>query len=284
MTEVIRNGRVGTAMKPFREILSEQSIKDVARYAYDTFTLCGLTPAAYHTAENGWPNHRERYEPAYPFVLAEIAPDRPDRLLSERERQGRSLYRGACVICHERDRMRDLNKNAGEDDQLHEAAPSVQIATNHSILDEPAAASVEDRQDQHLGDGQNEEYGYGLGDGAHDQLVTIPDLTPLEDEGEHLYIENCAYCHAADGTGLNWVGSFLQPNPPNFTKPAVTAAYTDDTIRQVILDGLPQTSMPAFGSVMTDNEVAAIIAYLSRAFLNHRPTVRSGEHCQGESC
>ena len=266
MIETIRNGSANTAMKPFRDILSEDEIKAVARYAYDAFALCASVPAGYHTVENGWENHRERYEAAYPFVLGEISPERSEPSLSEEERRGRALYRQACVICHERDRTRRSGERPGDDGHDHATASSAPVAMPGAIA--AVAGPVSGAGTQGAEAAQNAEgYGYGLGDGPHDQPRTIPNLTPFEDKGEHLYLDNCAYCHAADGTGLNWIGSFLEPHPPDFTDPEATAEFTDDSMRDAILDGVPQTSMPAFRQVMTDEEVSAIIAYMNRAFL-----------------
>lgn len=266
MAETIRNGRANTAMKPFRDILTDDDIKAVAAYAYDSFALCGTVPTAYHTVENGWFDHRNRYGAAYPFVLGDIPPDGPDGPLDTEQRQGRELYRRACVICHEKDRMRRPESRAGHEGRRHDAGAGTRVAANDAIMVD-AASTQGQKETAEKQESHDEGYGYGLGNGPHDQPPAIPDLTPFEDKGEHLYLDNCAYCHAGDGTGLNWIGTFLQPHPPNLTDPAITAGYTDESIREAILDGLPQTSMPAFRTVMTEEEVAAIIAYLNRAFL-----------------
>lgn len=266
MAETIRNGRTGTAMKPFGDILTDAEIEAVARYAYDTFALCGEAPTAYHTVENGWADHRERYEAAYPFVLGEIPADGGDDVLSADQRQGRELYRRTCVICHEKDRMRRRDDRASHDRHGHEADAATRLAANDTVVSD-ADGILSGTEAAAAGDKHDEGYGYGLGNGPHDQPPAIPDLTPFEDKGEHLYLDNCAYCHAADGTGLNWIGTFLQPHPPDLTDRRVTAGYTDESIRRAILDGLPDTSMPAFRTVVSDEEVAAIIAYMNRAFL-----------------
>lgn len=266
MAETIHSGRPNTAMKPFRDILSREEIEAVARYAYDAFARCRTVPTAYHTVENGWIDHRQRYEAAYPFVLGEIPVDRPDSGLDADQLRGRELYQRACVICHEKDRMREAADGERGRAHRHDGEAGTEVAANDDGATDAAPASSSDIQAAAT-DSHEEGYGYGPGNGPHDRPPAIADLTPFEDKGEHLYLDNCAYCHAADGTGMNWVGTFLQPHPPDFTDPEVTAGYTNESIRKAILDGMPQTSMPAFRSVIGEDEVVAIIAYMNRAFL-----------------
>lgn len=257
MAETIRDGRPGTAMKPFRDILSTEEIRAVARYAYTAFARCGSAPAGYHTIENGWTDHESRYEAAYPYVLGRIPADRPDAELNADERRGRELYRRACVICHEKDGMRSAVIRTG--DQEISYGPE----GNARPEDSSSPEFVKEAGSEYREEG----YGYGTGKGPHDRPPNLPDLTPFEDRGEHLYLDNCAYCHAGDGTGMNWIGTFLQPHPPDFTDARVTARYSDESMRNAILDGLPDTSMPAFRSVLEEEEVAAVVAYMKRAFL-----------------
>ena len=258
IAEAIRNGRDGTAMKPFRGILGDEEIDAVAQYVFETFSICRLAPTNYHSVENGWPDHEKRYGPAFPFVLGEVPLDRPANLMTENERWGLSTYLSACVTCHERDGTRQ-----------DEATPFavVGVAAASSTIASTGYGFGKNAESDHA-EGRDEGYGYGLGNGPHDKPLVIPDLTPFEDWGEHLYLDNCAYCHAADGTGRNWIGTFLVPQPPDFTDKRMTSGYTDESIRQSTAKGLPETSMPAFGSVLSDEQITAIIAYMRRAFLD----------------
>jgi len=92
-------------------------------------------------------------------------------------------------------------------------------------------------------------------------------LRPIEREGERLYQANCAFCHAADGTGRNWIGSFLEPHPANFTDPAQRARLSLARIVATAREGVPGSSMPAWKGVLSDREIAAVAAYIERAFL-----------------
>jgi cytochrome c oxidase cbb3-type subunit 3 len=100
----------------------------------------------------------------------------------------------------------------------------------------------------------------------HDQPPKLEGLTETEQRGETLFQQNCAFCHAADGTARNWIGSFMEPHPRDLTKSPVMDSMTRTRLRTVIRDGLPGTSMPAWKSVLTDPQVEDIIAYVGRAF------------------
>jgi cytochrome c oxidase cbb3-type subunit 3 len=81
-----------------------------------------------------------------------------------------------------------------------------------------------------------------------------------------LYQDNCAFCHAPDGTGQNWIGSFLEPKPRDFTSQEFTLWKAPDAFREIVRQGIPGTSMPAWRHVLSDEEIDAIIAYVGVAF------------------
>ncbi|NCF38329.1 MAG: c-type cytochrome, partial [Gammaproteobacteria bacterium] len=78
--------------------------------------------------------------------------------------------------------------------------------------------------------------------------------------------QNCAFCHAADGTGENWIGSFLEPKPRNLTDPKFMQAMSDDLLLERIREGIENTSMPAWKSVLSDVQIQQIISYIDVAF------------------
>ncbi|MBK8767596.1 MAG: cytochrome c [Burkholderiaceae bacterium] len=84
--------------------------------------------------------------------------------------------------------------------------------------------------------------------------------------GERVFQRNCAHCHAADGTGRNWIGSFLDPHPPDFTRQDMAPRLIAARVADVTRDGLPGSSMPAWRSVLSARDIAAVSAYVERAF------------------
>lgn len=245
MIRSVTDGHPGTAMKGFAGIIDAQQIAQVVDFVRDEFMRRKAVNTRYHTVENGWPDH-DRYRDAFAFATGAIPIDGPWASLSPREQAGKTLFLESCVSCHDRARVtsegpvwegRPLSFPRNQ----HE--PGVQPPPTH--IDAITSASP-----------------YLL----HDVIPTIDSLTRLEQTGEHLYQKNCAFCHAADGTGKNWIGSFMQPHPRDLTDTRFMAAMTRERLKQTIREGLPNTSMPAWGGVLDEAQMDAIVAYVSRAF------------------
>src|SRR5438094_7177605 len=71
---------------------------------------------------------------------------------------------------------------------------------------------------------------------------------------DQLYAENCSGCHGADCR----LGAARPLNDPLYL-----ALVNDDTLRQVIAQGVPNTAMPAFvqqqGGILTDEQIKVIV-------------------------
>jgi len=93
---------------------------------------------------------------------------------------------------------------------------------------------------------------------------------------ETLYARDCAACHGPDGkgggpAGVNLPGlakmdPAMPKGPANFTDAGTMLAASDVLLQGKLLRGGMGTGMPEFGSLYTDQELWAMIAYL-RAFL-----------------
>jgi cytochrome c oxidase cbb3-type subunit 3 len=235
-------GKPGTAMKPFTGLLSNTEIGDVASFVAETFAKCRARNTAYHTVANGWPDHALRYGPAFPFATGELPLDVPERLLEPGEQAGRELFRSTCISCHE-GRL---------------AQPSaIGLSSPGERADEAGLWSGRADHD--------DEYDVPT---IHDIVPTIADPTPSEILGQDLYASACADCHAADGTGRNWIGKFLRPMPPDFTTPLFAWDFDVGVFAMRILEPKPGTSMPSFRSVLSGQQAEAIADYVSRAFIH----------------
>jgi cytochrome c oxidase cbb3-type subunit 3 len=270
-TESIRAGRPGTAMKAFAGILDEAEIAAVAAFVRTEFIEHRAPNTAYHTVANGWPDH-ERYRDAFDFARGTVSIDQPWESLSASQRRGKRLYMGSCITCHDHGRVEDAGT-------VWETRPITypRDAYCTSCHDEALAASLGPAPKSHP---------YAIEPGSlpvrppasrpagriaapylvHDTPPKIAGLKPQERRGEALYQSNCAFCHAADGTAKSWIGSFLEPHPRDFTDPAVMRGMTRDRLRRGIRNGLEGTSMPAWKTVLSDEEIDAVVAYISRAF------------------
>jgi len=102
------------------------------------------------------------------------------------------------------------------------------------------------------------------------QTPTPPAGAPL---GQRVYYRYCADCHGVDGRG-SWRATFLLIRPGDLTDPARRRAASDEYLFQLIKNGgapLGKPGMPGFGFHLTDEQIAAVIAYvrtMSRAAAN----------------
>lgn len=243
----LQAGRPGTAMKSFASLLSANEISAVARFVFDEFVVRKAANTHYHTAENGWPNH-ERYRIAFPFATGEISLSQPWETLNAEQARGKRLFLETCVTCHDRG-------TPATPDPAWEARPLSYPRNNFSFsvpqkIDATTSASP-----------------YAL----HDIPPKLKRLTKSERKGEKLFQANCAFCHAADGTGKNWIGSFLEPHPRNLRDAEFMSRITRQHFVDVVREGLPNTSMPAWKNVLSPGDIEAVADYVSRAFHPLRP-------------
>ncbi|MBF0135896.1 MAG: c-type cytochrome [Magnetococcales bacterium] len=243
MVQIITHGRPGTAMAGFQSILTPVEILLVAQFVHQEFLLDRATNTRYHTPENGWERH-ERYQAAFPFATGRLPIDADDGELTPEQIQGKRLFLATCITCHDRAAVR-------EDGPVWEprAVSYPRGGYSHRAPPPPLDAVA-----------QATPYA------KHDIPPHFPELTPRERQGEKLYQDNCAFCHAADGTGQNWIGTFLEPHPRNLTNPDFMATMTRTRLAETIRHGLPDTSMPAWNAVLDESAIQAIVDYISKAF------------------
>ena len=239
MIKSVTDGRMDTGMAGFSNTLTSEQIELVVDFIRQAFMGSDKLNTRYHTEGNGWPNH-ERYAIAFPFATGEIPLDTPLDQLSPEQQKGRELFMDSCITCHDRAKVEDEGiawdpraVSFPRSGYSHRKPDAVSAATPYSI---------------------------------HDQAPVMQGLSAQEKQGAALYQANCAFCHAADGTGQNWIGAFLEPHPRNLT---TMQGMTSDRLENVIRDGLPGTTMPAWRHVLNDEQVQAIAAYVLRVFVGN---------------
>ncbi len=242
--DAVEHGRDGTAMKPFRGILGEAEMAAVAAFVEREFVLDKARNTTYHTAENGWPEHG-RFKAAFAFVTGAVKLDTAVESLDPEQQRGRSLYLSACVSCHDRAHVADEGPAWSARPLSYPRMGFAPGQASQPTIDAVSGASVYAK---------------------HDVAPHIARMTARERRGERLFQANCAFCHAADGTGKNWIGQFMEPKARDLT------AYTPQSmpplrLRRTLRDGLPGTSMPAWRAVLTPADIDSVSAYVERAFL-----------------
>jgi len=256
MLHSVQSGRPDTAMMSFSSVLAPDEIAAVVDFIRQEFMISKRENTRYHTEANGWYNH-ERYAAAFPFTSGEIALDTPWEQLTPKQAEGKRLFMSTCVSCHDRARV-----NNGE--VIWEPRP-VSYPRNHYspgdslVLEKTDAGKA--RSASSL-DAMSSASPYLM----HDRAPVLKGLTATERRGEELFQQNCAFCHAADGTARNWIGSFMEPHPRNLTSPEAMSGMTKTRLRTVIREGLKGTSMPAWKSVLSEQQVQDVISYVARAF------------------
>lgn len=241
----VRDGRPNTAMKSFAKVIPPQDIEAVAAFVFDEFVIKKAPNTRYHTPENGWPDH-ERYRPAFPFALGEVALTVAAESLSPELQRGRDLYLNTCISCHDRGKA--------VADQITWDSRALSFPRNNYDHKNPTVDAATSATPFRL----------------HDIAPVLVNPTAAQKRGEKIFQENCAFCHAPDGTGKNWIGAFLEPHPRDLTNPSFRAAMTRARYTAVIRDGLNGTSMPAWKSVLSEKQIADLIDYIELAFVEKK--------------
>jgi cytochrome c oxidase cbb3-type subunit III len=271
----VRDGTPGTAMKGFTGILSDAEMEAVSQFVRQEFMVKRAENTRYHTKENGWPDH-ERNAVAFPFARGDLAIDTPWDRLTPEQQQGMRLFRSACITCHDHGKVNDPGT-------VWESRPvsfprDAYCSSCHQDVprSEPQGVGHPKRQATHTfaeRDGTvpvrpptRPEAQVAANYVVHDTPPRLVNASAQELQGEKLFQKNCAFCHAGDGSAKGWIGSFLEPHPRDLTDAQQMKGMTRERLLRSISEGLPNTSMPAWKSVMSASEIDALAAYISKAF------------------
>ena len=105
------------------------------------------------------------------------------------------------------------------------------------------------------------------------QNKELPDtLQGNSQSGQALYLQNCVACHGAQGDGNGPRAYFIFPKPRNFTHEQTRASFDRPTLFHAIKLGVVGREMPAWGKVLTDQQIADITEYVLAAFFRPDPT------------
>jgi mono/diheme cytochrome c family protein len=90
-------------------------------------------------------------------------------------------------------------------------------------------------------------------------LGTTPETI---EQGQRLFVRNCAACHGEGGRGDGPGGRYQPKRPADFTNPRTMLAGTSRLYTAKIRRGGMGTGMPYWGSIFTEEELAALVSYL----------------------
>jgi mono/diheme cytochrome c family protein len=108
-------------------------------------------------------------------------------------------------------------------------------------------------------------------EGNQKQLVY---RAPNPELGKNTYTTYCTHCHGFTGLGDGWDADYLDVKPANFTSPDVRGLGEGDWFSRVSF-GLQNSSMPAWGEWMPEQERWNAISYALKYILIAKPAGQS---------
>ena len=91
--------------------------------------------------------------------------------------------------------------------------------------------------------------------------------------GKALYIDKCAHCHGVEGAGDGSAAENLLPRPRDFTRGIYKIRSTesgnlptDQDLYEVIANGMPGSSMPAWERLLSEDERWSLVAHIKTFF------------------
>ena len=98
------------------------------------------------------------------------------------------------------------------------------------------------------------------------QAASAQTFSESMDRGLSVYEANCTSCHGRQGLGAPSRGiKALDQSAVVLAQPSVEI--------QIVLNGVPPTIMPAWGRIMSNNDIAAVITYTKNSWNN-----KTGQH------
>lgn len=76
----------------------------------------------------------------------------------------------------------------------------------------------------------------------------------------------CSRCHGEKGDGKGSIAWYLDPAPRDLTKAAFMNSKTMERLSQSVKEGVPGTSMPAWGKTLKDDQVQPLLEYVLATF------------------
>lgn len=95
-------------------------------------------------------------------------------------------------------------------------------------------------------------------------------------KGKEFYEHNCYTCHGLAGDGAGPRAKFISPRPRNFLAPESRLRLNRPALFTAVHDGLRGTVMPAWGHVLSDQEIADVAEYVFTAFVRAQPVASAG--------
>lgn len=114
--------------------------------------------------------------------------------------------------------------------------------------------------------------------GGHTINVDMKETMPKKLKGDsqwgrEFYMKNCFACHGVKGEGNGPRAYFNRPRPRDFTSDASRQILNRPRLFDSITKGRVGTVMPAWGKVLTDQEIANLTEFVFQAFIQGKGVV-----------
>lgn len=98
--------------------------------------------------------------------------------------------------------------------------------------------------------------------------------------GQRFYSDNCSTCHGRRGDGEGPRSSFIKPPPRNFLASRSRRVLNRPALYRAIAGGKRGTVMPAWSTVLDEQQIADVAEYVFRSFIH--PSATSSEQPEGK--
>ncbi len=106
-------------------------------------------------------------------------------------------------------------------------------------------------------------------------LLLSPVSFGADRDGASLYRENCSVCHGDRGDGRSRAQGSMVPPPRDFTTPQAAVELGRERMLQAVRDGRPGTAMAAWGSQLSEPEIAAVVDYVRNILMRPVATAQT---------
>ena len=96
--------------------------------------------------------------------------------------------------------------------------------------------------------------------------------------GKEFYMNNCFVCHGKKGDGKGPRSHFITPRPRNFTSDESRESYNRPRLFNAIKQGKRGTVMPAWGTVLDDQQIANVAEFVFQSFILGKEIVGKKAH------
>lgn len=116
---------------------------------------------------------------------------------------------------------------------------------------------------------------FGFSDADYQSMTTFlmnQKKVPSLNNPQEIYQNLCLRCHGDKGDGHGQIATYLDPYPRDFTNVGFMNSKPEDRLVNSIKNGVEGTSMPAWGKVLTDEQIKGVLAYINQNFTKEART------------